>query len=649
MYPTKRLSLAGGAVCCALIGIGSAVWAAERAGKRDALARFSAAAPAAATITPTQPLKLDRDRVTRSAAEIDKLVLAKLAAAGQKPNAPATDNQFVRRIYLDAAGRIPTADETLAFVRDASPGKRAALIDRLLLSAGYRSQMFNWLADMLRVKDRIVPLGLKFYAYEEWLKDELAANRAWDKTVYAMLTAKGRLLDNGPSGYLIRDQYMPLDSLSNTLTVFLGANIACAQCHDHPLAGWSQRQFYELAAFFGGTATGMDNPRRAVLAKVRKMPGADAVDETYVKFVLFGNAADVQEIPGRTLVFPEDYKYDDAKPGDPVAAKFINWDDRRQTASFVVSEAIVPEKLRAAFAGWIMSPENPRFATAIANRLWRKAFGIGVQEPVTDLDDLSLASNPLLLAHLAGEMKRLGFDLREFQRVLYNTQAYQRQASSQAHAGPYLFPGPILRRMTPGQAWDSILALVAGERLDEYQLRRSALLREYALPPDQAVTPEAVLTKAKDLSDRKVPMVRSASSTPGDAAGAPAERIGSIRIARASELLQPEQESHFLRMFGQSSRDAADDSSLEGNIPQVLMLMNGDIARILGRADAFVMQQIVATKDSGQRIESLYRSFLSRPPTERERAAALKALDDGATMRDIAWALLNTREFIFVQ
>src|SRR5262249_5866930 len=181
-----------------------------------------------------------------------KLVLAGLAKAGQKPNAPASDEEFVRRIYLDIAGRIPTAEETLSFVQDKSSAKRAALIDRLLVSPGHRSQMFNWLADMLRVRDRIVPLGLKFYAYEEWLKDELAANRAWDKTVYDMLTADGRILTNGPSGYLVRDQNMPLDSLSNTLTVFLGANIACAQCHDHPLAGWSQRQFYELAAFYGG-------------------------------------------------------------------------------------------------------------------------------------------------------------------------------------------------------------------------------------------------------------------------------------------------------------------------------------------------------------------------------------------------------------
>jgi hypothetical protein len=596
------------------------------------------------------PLKLSRAQITESSAAIDKLVLAGLAAGHQKPNLPATDEQFVRRIYLDVAGRIPTAEETLAFVRDESPTRRATLIDQLLLSAGYRSQMFNWLADMLRVKDRIVPLGLKFYAYEEWLKGELAANRAWNNTVYEMLTAKGRLPTNGPAGYLIRDQYMPLDSLSNTLTVFLGANIACAQCHDHPLAGWSQRQFYELAAYFGGTTTGAEKPRR-VLAEVRRIPESKAVNEMYVKMIISLNFADVRDVPGRTLKYPDDYKYDNASPGDPVTPALIRWDDHKSASASVPTHTLSPDELRADFAAWLTARDNPRFAATISNRLWRKAFGLGVQEPVTDLDDLSAGANPPLLAHLAEEMKQLGFDLREFQRVLYNTQAYQRQASAApaADAGPYLFPGPLLRRMTPEQAWDSILTLIAGSQLDEYTLSRSAVLREYALPPDQEVTPEAVLAKAKDLTQRHIPMVLSASATPGVANGAPPIRIGAIRIARASELLQPELEYHFLRMFGQSSRDAADDSSLEGNIPQVLMLMNGEIASGIARTDAFATKLARAADDAQAQVESLYLSFLSRRPTSAEQTSATGALRDGLSISDVTWALLNMREFIFIQ
>ena len=636
-----RCALALGIVGCSLAGFASRAWAEATTASGTSQVIVSAKQP---------PLKLSSGQVVESAAQIDKLVLAGLTAAGQKPNPLTTDEQFVRRIYLDAAGRIPTAEETLAFVRNDATTKRAALVDQLLLSEGYRSQMFNWLADMLRVKDRIVPLGLKFYAYEEWLKDELAANHAWNDTVYEMLTAHGRLPTDGPAGYLIRDQYMPLDSLSNTLTVFLGANIACAQCHDHPLAGWSQRQFYELAAYFGGTTTGAEKPRRT-LAEVRRIPESKALNEMYVKMIISLNFADVRDVPGRTLKFPDDYKYDNASPGDPVIPALISWDDHKTAASSAPTQSLPPDKRRANFAAWLTARENPRFAATISNRLWRKAFGQGVQEPVTDLDDLSAGANPSLLAHLAEEMKRLDFDLREFQRVLYNTQAYQRQASAapSADAGPYLFPGPMLRRMTPEQAWDSILTLIAGSQLDEYKLSRSAVLREYALPPDQEVTPEAVLVKAKDLAQRHVPMVLSASSTPGVASGPPPARIGPIRIARASELLQPELERHFLRMFGQSSRDAADDSSLEGNIPQVLMLMNGEIASGIANKDALATKLARGTHNPQEQLESLCLSFLSRRPTSAEHASASKALQDGLSISDVTWALLNMREFIFIQ
>src|SRR5262249_58850827 len=115
-----------------------------------------------------------------------------------------------------------------------------------------------------------------------------------------------------------------------------------------------------------------------------------------------------------------------------------------------------------------------------------------------------------------------------------------------ADAEPYVFPGPILRRMTPEQAWDSIVTLIAGPQLDEFRLSRSAVMREYALPTDQEVTAEAVLAKAIDLNKRKVPLIRSASGSPGDAAGPPAVRIGPNRRARASDFLPPAMASHFL-------------------------------------------------------------------------------------------------------
>ena len=153
-------------------------------------------------------------------------------------------------------------EELRSFYDDTRKDRRARLIDDLLESPGHESHMFNWLGDMLRVKDDYYRIG-KTWTFHTWLKSQLRENRPWDELVHDMLTAEGRLGENGATAYLLRDASMPLDSLSNTLTTFLGANVACAQCHDHPFAEWTQRDFYEMASFFGSTAFERVDTRKA--------------------------------------------------------------------------------------------------------------------------------------------------------------------------------------------------------------------------------------------------------------------------------------------------------------------------------------------------------------------------------------------------
>ena len=159
---------------------------------------------------------------------IDRLILRDLKGHDLRPNAPASDNQFVRRVYLDVIGRIPTEKELARFHQDTRRDRRARLIDELLASPGHVSHMFNWLGDMLRMKDSYYRIG-KTWTFHTWLKTQLDRNRPWKEMVKEMLTAEGALGENGPTAYLLRDASMPLDSLSNTLTTFLGANVACAQ------------------------------------------------------------------------------------------------------------------------------------------------------------------------------------------------------------------------------------------------------------------------------------------------------------------------------------------------------------------------------------------------------------------------------------
>lgn len=628
----------------------------------------SADQQAAKTLKP-EGLGIPADpNLAQAAARIDMLVDGGLQKAGQKPNPLASDEQFVRRVYLDISGRIPTREEALEFISDTSVSKRAKVIDKLLNSDGYRSSLFNYFADMMRVAD--LANKARFYTYQDWLKSQIADNIPWDKMVYTMMTADGKLLDNGATGYLLRDAGMRLDNLSLTLSTFLGANVSCAQCHDHPFADWTQRQFYEMASFFGATETygvrgsknyGMQNMRQ-VLASLD-----DKRLQQQAKNVLRINAMAVEDSETNDLKLPEDYKYKDGKPGDEVKPKLVTWSDDKAKKAYSGVQTKNEEDLRAQFAKWMTSPDNPRFAMTIANRLWKRAFGVGIREPVTDLDDPSASVNPPLLHHLAAEMVRLKFDMKQFMRLLYNTQAYQREATSHelGDSTPYLFPGPILRRMSAEQAWDSCATLVVGADVDKFKAHRGT---QYAkvmnIDFGKDSSPETIKTQIENAitgmrqyggnqgnpknNAKKKRMMRQTSGDDEDLTIAPPVRDGLV-LARASELPQPEKDQHFLRMFGQSDRQIADSSSDEGSIPQVLMLMNGEAQKVIGQSDSLAVQTAAAQKTPEQQVESLYLSFFSRKPKAAEITEAVAGLSNGLSIRDLTWVLFNTREFVFVE
>ncbi len=598
--------------------------------------------------------------VKQAAFQVDHFIGSTLVGSGQKFNPPATDEQFLRRIFLDTVGRIPTADEAAAFLKDPAPDKRAKLIDALLDSPGYTMHMYNWLADILRVKDDIGK-GAFAFLFQDWLKDQLAADRPWDKMVSDMLTADGRLCETGAAGFLLRDAQMPLDGVANMLTTFLGANVACAQCHDHPLASWTQRNFYEMAAFFGASdgydQDGFKRARRLSSGK----GGATGLDKRQVQQIAGSNVFRIVDTGKQSLHIPKDYKYDDIKPGTLLEPKLITWSAADKNNPAYKINTGDPRTLRDEFARWMTSPENPRFATNIANRLWKKCFGLAVQEPVSDLDDPKDSGNPQLLAHLTQIMKAARFDMRQFQRVIFNSQTYQRAAipMPDLEKGPYLFPGPIIRRMTAEQVWDSILALSAGTAPDNILLRRGDEMHLLALPGN-AMTAEAFKVVIDRVRASGIQMGGYGGKKKGSGGvagknllaryegGKPQQREGML-LARASELPQPAPESHFLRVFGQSDRLVAESNENDGSVPQALMLMNSNVAGFVSDPNAFAVARADSAKTADEKIESLYLGFLSRKPTAEERGIARKAIESGLATTDLAWTLLNTREFLFLQ
>jgi len=436
--------------------------------------------------------------------KIDELLAKGWVKAGVNPNPPASDDVLVRRLYLDIAGRIPTLEEVQAYVKSGDPQKRTKLIDTLLASDGHTSHMFNYWADILRLSDNVKG-RLTAEAYEEWLKKQIKANTPYDQMVRNLLTTDGGVWDSGSIGFWQRDENK-LDHLAYTVQVFLGTSIVCAQCHNHPFDKWTQMDYYHMAAFTNGMDTrsrglevkpqkqqidkkvlaSMDpRQRREYVKKMRaeQKPAASVADTGVSREDMQKVKQSMQDVmkplryttaqwqEGRLPTLPHDYQYNDGKPGDRVAAKVMFGHEAVQKDG---------QTTLRSFADWMTDPQNPRFTTVIANRMWKKVFGAGLIEPVDEMTDSTVASNPALMEYLSQLMTGKNYSLKSFLRVLYNTDTYQRAATTnEAPPGEaYHFTGPTLRRMSAEQIWDSLVTLSKGN-VDDAVDEENTRLRQY--------------------------------------------------------------------------------------------------------------------------------------------------------------------------
>jgi hypothetical protein len=582
-----------------------------------------------------------RPQALAAAEKIDKLVEANYRKHKVEPNPLADDEVFVRRVYLDVTGRIPTYKQVRAFLAANDKDKRARLIDSLLNTDDYASNFYNFWADILRLNERLAN-NAPGRGYNEWVRTCLETNKPYDQWVYEMLTAEGKLFENPATGYIIRDSGMPLDAMNNTVRIFLGTQIGCAQCHDHPFDRWTQKEFYEMAAFTFGTQTRrgardkMFGGKNVVQDLREELKKADTKFDGGGKYNRFlqGNLFEVFDTKNK-LTLPHDYKYDDAKPKSvvPPAAIFdpapaLNKDDNP----------------RQVFAKWLTSKDNPRFTLTIANRLWKKVFGVGQIDPVDNLKDETEPENPELMKFLTSEMIRVKYDLKEYLRILLNTKTYQREATvaELVPAEPYHFPGPVLRRMTAEQVWDSFITL-AVRNPDEYQME-PARVQEKLLDVDLSkATAEEIVKRDQELREATNYKAREARNKNYSYKG--------LLLVRASELPQPLPPSHFLRQFGQSDRESIEGSSADGSVPQVLQMFNGPITHMLLDAKSLMYENVTSEKTPERRVDVIFLSVLGRRANPDERRAALDEVKTHGNpgYGNVIWALVNTREFLFVQ
>jgi Protein of unknown function (DUF1549)/Protein of unknown function (DUF1553) len=416
------------------------------------------------------------EEIQAKAAQIDKLVSAKLEKEKIQPHAPVSDEVFVRRIYLDISGRIPTLKETTDFLADTAADKRSTLIDALLASDGYVQNFANYWNDILRVKSQLTmgnsqPAGA---AYTNWVRESLAKNKPYDQMVRELMTADGKTYENGAVGFYIRDYNMPLDNMAVTTQVFLGTSMVCAQCHNHPFDKWTQMDYYQMASHsYGMTGTnGLSNPLLAgafYSSSKKTKKGAAAVAAAppaglerkdlskamseILRPLRYNTVLD--QTDKKKLELPHDYQYTDAKPKQAIAPVI--------PASFSKDGKIVKEGVKPieSYAQWVASKDNPRFTLVIANRLWKKVMGMGLIEPVDEITDSTVPSNPQLMTFLESSLKEMNYDMKAYLAMIYKSAAYQRAAHPKdVQLGElYHFPGPLLRRMSAEQIWDSMVTL----------------------------------------------------------------------------------------------------------------------------------------------------------------------------------------------
>ena len=691
--------------------------------------------------------------------KIDAFVEAALKQHNVAPNPPTNDETFCRRIYLDAIGRIPSKDELTTFVSDTEPGKRAKLIDKLLNSEGYNSHTYNWWADILRVQTQgMNGNGAEAgQAYAAWVKKAIRSNMPYDQFVRELVTAKGYVWDNGAVGYYMRDAGMPLDNMSNTAQVFLGTRVVCAQCHNHPFDHWKQTDYYEMAAFTYGVDTEMSpyaiNPAlegvltqtdKKAARKGRKAPDVRAM-ENMIKDILTPLSYGVSETK-RVLKLPEDYKEGKegyaGKAGAPIdKAKALFATDRVDKDGAAVK---LDGDMRDHLADWLCNKQNPRFTTVIVNRIWKRALGIGLIEPVDDFKDDTLASNQPLMKYLQETLVRDKYDMKKMMKYIYNSRTYQRQCTpgDVSLDVAYYFPGPILRRMSAEQIWDSVVTLMipnpdgrkrsegfqdrlnkmkeaaeelkaryvdtkrqgaedlvelakamqsvgkineskiadlrakitaAREKKDEatarelqQEVQKLTLEQETAVYKAQADKEKEIDAKRKNTPFANKPLAfdndkKSPAMNPGmkggdmqttDSPVSAADYVGySDTYFRASELPSPAPNGHFLHEFGQSERLVIENSWNDASVTQALSLMNGEIFEELTSAKSQLTKAVEFALTPTEKASKLWLTVLGRTPTDEEKKLVTEATQGKGkdSWKDLFWALLNGREFIFIQ
>ena len=369
---------------------------------------------------------------------IDGLVLTKLSELNVEPSPLSSDTEFIRRVYLDAAGILPSPDEVRAFLADTTADKRARLIDGLLARSEFVDYWaYKW-SDLLLVSSRSLPSNA-MWSYYNWIRSSVAADKPWDQMARELLTASGNTLANGAANYYVLHKN-PIDITENVAMTFMGFSITCARCHNHPLEKWTQKDYYQMANLF---------------SRIAVKNGTDRGD-----LIVYPARTGEINHPRLNVPLPP-------RPLDGPSLQVNAGTDRREF-----------------FADWLVSPDNAFFARALVNRVWKNFMGRGLVEAVDDIRDANPPSNPELLAALTRDFVAHRFDVKHLVRTIMNSTTYQLSSKpTETNAADLKYHSHYIARRLPAEVILDAISQVTGvaESFPNYPGRRALQL------PDAAV------------------------------------------------------------------------------------------------------------------------------------------------------------------
>lgn len=552
-----------------------------------------------------------------AATEIDGFVQAKLRKLGIVPSALCSDTEFLRRVSIDLTGTLPTPDEVTDFLADTSDNKREHKIDELLKRPAYAAWWTNRLCDFTGCNpNQQAELGQETSVqWYMWIYSRLRKNVPYDKLIEGIVQAKGRGDDQTyddyakettaffrdesaaeftqrktmPHYWTRRSMEKPKDKALAFAHSFLGIRLQCAQCHKHPFAPWTQHDFEQFSAFF-------DNVKFGVV------PDADQRYRELAKKVGL-NVRGKNGSPIRIDVLKK------AKAGRTIPWRELYIERRSKPARLsLLRSGLVPlnaaDDPRSTIMQWMKEPGNPWFARAFVNRVWAGYFHVGIVDPPDDLNPANPPSHPKLLDWLARGFVDNGYDMKWLHRQIVSSHAYQRswKPNDTNREDRRNLSRAVPRRVPAEVAYDALKQAVAGsDQLDEV---RTDLTRRASGHLSMRLSG----TYAMDVFGK-----------PDRAANCDCERVSQ------PTLLQ----SIFLN-----------------NDPLVEQRLNGS-GWIQEIAD---LEEKDAKIDKAGLVRTAWLRTVNRPPTQAEQQRATAHLEQAETLsegvRDLLWALINTKEFI---